>query len=84
MSSDSEDAIESIRGFVENDLLSGRKVADDEGLLLSGLVDSLGVMRLVSFIESSFDIKVPSSDLRLENFANLAAISAYVVGRQNE
>ena len=70
-----------IQGFIEEQLLSGRRVEGAEDLLLSGLVDSLGVMRLVSFLESSFGFKVPAQDVKLTNFATIDAIVTYVEGR---
>ena len=67
-----------IRRFIETQLLSGKQVSDTEDLLLSGLIDSLGVMRLVAFIEATFGFKVPAQDIKLANFSNLDSIVAYV------
>ena len=75
------DVRKTIEGFIQDQLLSGRRVEGGEDLLLSGLVDSLGVMRLVSFLESSFSFKVPAQDVKLTNFATLDAIVTYVEGR---
>ena len=76
-------AIETLKRFVEGELLSGREVSNDENLLLSGLVDSLGVMRLVAFIEKSFEFKVPAGDVKLANFQSLEAVAAYVADRRD-
>ncbi len=70
-----------IKSFIETDLLSGRGIESGENLLLSGLVDSLGVMRLVAFIESRFGFKVPAGDVKLANFETLEAIVGYVAAR---
>ncbi len=70
-----------IKSFIETDLLSGRRIESGENLLLSGLVDSLGVMRLVAFIESRFGFKVPAGDVKLANFETLEAIVGYVAAR---
>jgi acyl carrier protein len=56
-------------------------VDDSEHLLVGGAIDSLGVMRLVAFIETTFGIRVPAGDIRLPNFATLDAITAYVERR---
>ncbi len=71
---------EALRAFLTNDLLMGQDVTlkDDEDLLLSGLVDSLGVVRLTAFIESEFKLKVPPEDVVLENFQSLDAMAAYL------
>jgi acyl carrier protein len=69
---------ETIRDFIEGELLSGRPVGDAENLLVGGRIDSLGVMRLVGFLESRFGFRIPGTDVTLRNFATLDAIAAYV------
>lgn len=69
---------DSIRTFLETELLSGRPIADDEDLLVSGLLDSLAVMRLVAFIEGRRERKIPAADVTLGNFATLDQIIAYL------
>lgn len=73
-----------IRGFVVGDLLQGQAVANDENLLLSGMLDSLAVMSLVAFIEKDFAIAIPFGDVVIENFQSIDAIVAYVDGRVSE
>lgn len=67
-----------IREYVVNELLSGAEIGEEDDLLLSGLVDSLGVMRLVAHIEQRYAITVPPQDLTIENFATIAAIASYL------
>lgn len=67
--------------FVSEKLLDGRSIASDENLLLSGLVDSLGVMQLVRFLETRFGIQIPAEDVTIEHFMTVDAISAYVGNR---
>lgn len=70
-----------IRAFVLNDLLSGKPVADDEDLLLGGLVDSLGVMRLVAYLEQRHQVTIPPEDVVIEHFESIDAIAAYMSRR---
>lgn len=74
---------ETVRAFILHDLLLGQQasLADEEDLLLSGLVDSLGVVRLIAFLESEFHLTVPPEDVVLENFQTLAAIRGYLQTR---
>jgi acyl carrier protein len=69
--------------FVRNELLHGRKVAltSDADLLSAGIVDSLGILRLVAFIEERFGVKVPDEDVVFENFQSLQAMANYVAAR---
>lgn len=75
---------DALRRFIADDLLMGQSLAlnDDDDLLLSGLVDSLGVVRLVTFIETEFNSVVPPEDVVLENFQTLNAIAEYLHRRQ--
>ena len=52
-------------------------------LLMSGIVDSMGAMRLVAFIESTWDMRVPPQDVTVENFGTIRDISNYVRSRTN-
>ena len=56
-------------------------VGDDENLLADGMVSSLGMLRLVAFIEASYDIKVPPGDFTIENFRTLEALVTYLSGK---
>ena len=53
-------------------------VRADESLFDLGLIDSLGIMTLVSELESRFRIRVPEVDLLPDNFDTLNAIASYV------
>ena len=70
-----------LRTYVVGELLSGKDVGDKDDLLLTGLVDSLGVMRLVSYLEQQYSIKIPPEDVTIENFMNIDAINLYLERR---
>lgn len=67
--------------FINEDLLmrgSEAPVGAEDDLLFSGLLDSIAVMRLVGFIETDLHVSVPPEDVTLDNFASVAAITAYL------
>lgn len=70
-----------IREFIIEELvlddLDG-DIGHDDDLLTSGLIDSLGVMRLVGFIQDEFAIEVSPEDVTIENFLTLATITRYI------
>ena len=70
-----------LRAYVQDTLLGGRNVADGDELLLSGMLDSLSVMSLVSFVEQTYTLKVPFEDVVIENFESLEAMGRYVDSR---
>lgn len=73
---------QSLHEFIKNELLSGQELEDDQELLLSGYVDSLGVMKLVSFIDKELGIRVPHAEIKLSNFSTINAIVEYLQTKQ--
>lgn len=72
---------QAIRDFVTTELASPSRhhELDDHGdLIATGVVDSLGIMDLVGFIESAFAIRVADADLLPENLSSIAAIASFV------
>lgn len=67
--------------YIENKILGKEvdvKLTTDEDLLTSGLIDSLAIMKLIAFIETSFEIKVAPKDMTIENFISVEAICQYI------
>ncbi|MBI5302112.1 MAG: acyl carrier protein [Chloroflexi bacterium] len=77
------DVKESLRQFILGELLLGRAIElrDDDDLLLSGLVDSLGAVRMIAFIETEFKTTIPPEDVVIENFQTLDAMAEYLSKR---
>lgn len=72
--------VEALLKFVNEDLLLGDATvvtATDE-IVLDGTIDSLGVVRIVGFIEDEFGISVPAEDVVIENFRSIDAIADYL------
>ena len=75
-----------LRQFIIRQFSQGRTRAlgDDDPLLESGIVDSLGVLDLVQFIETEFKVSVADEDLVPEYFNSIGSITAYVRNKQKE
>ena len=72
---------DSLRSFIQEELLDlddGDDLLSGQDLLADGLVDSLGMIRLISFIKDSFEYTVPAADFLIENFESLDSIVAYL------
>ena len=54
------------------------EIVGSTDLLLTGLVDSLGVLDIVGWIEDSFSIEIDPADITLENFQTADLMAAYV------
>jgi acyl carrier protein len=61
-----------------------RNLKDDLMLLESGIIDSLGVLDVVQFLEEAFSIKIDDEDLTPENFATLQTIVSFVEHKRVE
>jgi len=67
--------------YILSDVLldsSQTELAADDDLLDDGLVDSLGVMRLIAFIEDEFGYAVPPEDITVDSFMSVSAIVTYL------
>lgn len=69
-----------IRQFIRDSFLVD-EFTDDESFLGSGLIDSLGILQLVSFVEAQYGIQVADTDLTPDNFDSVARLAAYVERR---
>ena len=75
----------SVRQFITNHfpLARKRKLEDTDPLIESGVIDSLGVLDVVAFIEEEFQIKVEDEDLTADNFQNISKIASFVSKKRN-
>ena len=76
---------EIVKDYVSRELAAeGREtdLKEEENLLANGIVDSLGVLKLVSFIENEFNVQVPDEDVTVNNFRSLKSIGEYLEKRK--
>jgi len=57
---------------------SKKSLEPDEDLLEQGIIDSLGIMKLILFIEETFSIKVLDEEIVPENFQCLNSMVKFV------
>jgi acyl carrier protein len=69
-----------IRNFIVENFLYGQDdgFGEDVSLLEKGIIDSTGVLELVSFLEDRFAISVEDEELVPANFDSLSRLAAYV------
>jgi acyl carrier protein len=53
-------------------------LADDTSLLDQGIVDSTGVLEVISFLESTFGIQVADEEMLPDNLDSIGRIAAFV------
>jgi acyl carrier protein len=69
---------ERIRQFLEQQFPMTKNVGNTEPLLKNGFIDSLGILEVVTFLESEFGIAISDDELLPENFASVHNLSNFV------
>lgn len=75
---------------IEDDLINylknhaGEEVAFDTPLVEDGIIDSMGVMDLIAFIESTYHLDLDMDDLTIENFATINDIKSFIMCKREE
>ncbi|WP_308219956.1 acyl carrier protein [Nitratireductor sp. ZSWI3] len=73
-----------IRSFIVETFLLGdhsQLPDDDVSLTDRDIVDSAGILELVSFLEEHFDIPVADPEIVPENFDTIARLAAFITGK---
>ena len=74
-----------VEQFILQELMAGSAIGSidhDEDLLGSGVIDSHGLMQLVTFLRERYGVAVSDEGLTPENFQTIAAIDAFVQREQ--
>lgn len=70
-----------IRDYIAKNLLfsdSGFNYDDDASFLDEGIVDSLGIIELVTFVEKNFGVSVADHELIPDNFDSIRKLDAFI------
>jgi acyl carrier protein len=78
--------IKEIRDYIVSNFLFGDEssLKDDTSFMESGILDSTGVLELVTFLESTFAIKVKDQEMVPENLDSLNRVSTFVARKMAE
>ena len=73
-----------ILAYIKDNFMNGlpdEELMPEDDLLGSGILDSMGFMRLIMFIETELGTKIPPEDMTIENFMTVDSITSYLNGR---
>ena len=76
-----------IKDFIVDTLLMASDRPDigaDEPLTSSGLIDSLGMLRLIMFLEEHFKVQVGDGEVGEQNFGTISRLAAFVDRKRQE
>jgi acyl carrier protein len=74
-----------IAGYIRENFLYARpdfQLGDDDRLLDEGIVDSMGAVELVAFLEDRFEISIPDDEIVEDDFSTIAAIAGFVIRKR--
>jgi acyl carrier protein len=77
-----EHSKETVKNFIVNDLLFGNTEllkSDDQSFLQTGVLDSAGLLELITFIENTFGISVNDDELMPENLDTLENVHKFIM-----
>jgi acyl carrier protein len=77
---------EELRQYILVEFLAGEKssnLKDDTPLRTSGILDSVGTLNLVSFIEEKYRIEVEAHEVGNDNFDSIDSIVSFIRSKQS-
>lgn len=80
-----EDIKIAVRQFIIENFLfeEDENLKDDTSFLENGIIDSTGVLEMVTFLEETYDLHVEDEDMIPENLDSLEAIAHYITRKKN-
>ena len=73
---------EDVKEFLHQEVgLDAQELTPDDRLFSTGMLNSLDILELVSFIEKKYEIKIDTWEISLEKFDTLSEISTYVASK---
>lgn len=67
-----------LKQFIMTEVNPDRNLADigdEEPLLESAIIDSLGILKILAFMDEEFGVDLSSDKIKLENFKDVATIN---------
>lgn len=74
-----------LRDFIFQELIfvaEPEQFSDDDNLLDAGL-DSMGIMRLIMFIENEFGVTLPDTEIEPDNVQSFNALEHWILSHKN-
>jgi acyl carrier protein len=69
---------EAIREYIRKEFLFGKGTVQDDDLLFEkGIIDSLGFLKLLAFLDQELGVSIDMSDITMEQFRTLDEIAAF-------
>lgn len=79
--------LSAVRAFIEENFLymkPGLVLGDDDNLMKKGIVDSMGVLEVLSFLEEKLGVTVADDDVTEANLGTPNAIARFVAAKRSD
>ena len=74
-----EDFLFKLKNFIiENYHLSAEDFTEETSLVNSGIIDSMGIVELVTYIAENFDLVIEDDQITTENFESINNILKFI------
>jgi acyl carrier protein len=72
--------IGTVREFVMENFLfgDGGQLQDDTSFMETGIIDSTGILELITFLEEKYEINIEDDELIPENLDNLQNVAGFI------
>lgn len=78
---------QAVKEFVVKEFLPdvpAGELADDLDLMANGVIDSLGLLKVIAWLEDRYGVDTDAVDLDPESFTSVAAIAAFLTNAPRE
>jgi acyl carrier protein len=78
--------LQQVKDYVVENFMYMRKVktvGEDESLLRTGVITSLGMMEVVGWVEDTFGLTVDPDEITEQNFDTLRGIARFILRKRN-
>ena len=71
-----------IHKYIQDELNDGQQFSPEADIIQQGLIDSMGVMKLLNFLEKRFHVEIELEMVTAENFQTVASIFRFLESRR--
>jgi acyl carrier protein len=85
MTTTAQDVLSDVRSYIVDRFMFGQggdRLGNEDSFLDRGLIDSTGILEVVSFLEQRYGIKVADDELVPDNLDSLTRIASFVARKQ--
>ena len=82
---DEQSVLKQVREYVVDNFLLGEEdseLSDSQSFLESGLIDSTGILEVITFLEETYEIEVEDEEMVPENLDSVERVARFVVSKK--